>query len=656
MSNTIKRIMELEGLIAYHDYLYHNQDKPVISDSQYDILVNEYLGLLEETPAYKPKIRVGFVEVDPSIKVVEIKEPMMSISKRKTKEDFQKWIHSNVSTDASYEDKLDGLALRLVYINGNLDCIHTKGGNGLGGDVTHRRHLLRNIPDTLPGYESIERAEFTGEAFCKFADFNAYIERHGLNPKETDIRSTASGLMKRHKNTDRDDLVIYFKVYNAGADVRKNFETYPELREHLTSIGFDVPLLLEGSLLTEWLNLPSKPINEYPIDGIVCKDNDLRKWDKEQRGEYYSYATCYKFPTICLETKVTGIDWSLTLDGSLIGTLIYAPVEYDGTQLTRAKLNYAGSYFKKGLGIGSVIQVTKGNEIIPHLVGMLTASTSTKFSFPERCPFCSELTQLEDNDNAARCVNNACEGQLIRRLSRMVDKNGFNVKGLGESRITSLIDNGFLAKHSDLFKLKEEDLINAGVDIKTADEVIGQINKLNDLDLFHWLYALGIPGMGLVRAGEISNLAATNGLNDGLKFHDLKDLMLILTTSTYLNDLFGLDGLVIGSHVKQHQEEIESFLVHYDFTRERSVRSMGIPISISGSWAALTRKLMEEGLATAGFILTDTVTKSSKVLLAGHKPSPTKVEKANRYGIKIVDITQVHELSSIVTLINNVRH
>lgn len=655
MSNNIKRITELEGLINYHDYMYHDQDKPVISDSQYDNLVYEYHDLMEQTPGYVSRIKVGFVDPDPSMRSIPIVEPMLSIGKRKSKEDFQKWISTNVSTDVSYEDKLDGIALRLIYLNGELTSIHLRG-TVMGADVSHRRHLLRNIPDVLTEYKDTEKVEFTGEAFCKFIDFDRYVEKYSLNPKETDTRSTVSGLMKRHKKTDRDDLPIYFKVYSASKNIRDKFETYPQLRDHFTDIGFDIPIQMDLGMVDDLLNLPSKPKNEYPIDGIVAKDNDLRKWEKPQKGEYYSYGICYKFPTICLETKVTGIDWSLTLDGSFVGTLLYSPVEYDGTQLTRAKLDYAGSYFKKGLGIGAVIQVTKGNEIIPRIVSLVSPATGTKFSFPERCPFCDKLVQLEDNDNVARCINDACEGQLIKQLIRLVDKNGLNIKGLGDVRIKALVDNGFISKHADLFNLKEDDLINAGVDAKTTEDIIEQINKVNDLDILHWLYALGIPNLGITRAAEVSNMAASNGLNDGLKFYNLKDLMTILTDSKYLNDLFGLDGLVIGSHIKKHQDEIESFLVHYDFSRERAVKLMGIPVAITGSWVALTRKLMEEGLEEAGYLLADSVTKSAKVLLVGNKPSPAKIEKAKRFGIPIIDITQVHELSNIVTLIMNIRH
>ena len=653
-SENIKRILDLESKIKYHDYLYHQQDTSVISDSEYDDLVREYHDLLAETPEYKPAIRVGFVEVDPTMTLVEIVEPMISISKKKNKEDFQKWIKNNVSTNAVYEDKLDGLALRLIYINGELLTGHNRGSGSAGGDVGHRLHLISNIPQTLPQYENEYRVEFTGEVFCMFDDFDNWLERHSLSKDDNDTRSAVSGLMRRLKPGPREDLPMYFKVYNASAVVREEFDTYTELRDHMVEIGFDVPFQLELNEVEEMLNMTSKPVGKYPIDGIVAKDNDLRKWEKEQTGEYYTYATCFKFPTLSFETTVTGIDWSLTNEGDLIGTLMYEPVPYDGTKMTRCKLDYAPSYFAKGLAIGSTISVTKGNEIIPKLVGLVKPGMGKKLGYPDKCPFCDKLVEI-GNNSVARCVNEACEGQLVKQLTRLVEKSGLNIKGLGTERVGDLVDHGFLSEPADIFKLKEQDLITAGINSADATSILEQINKANDRDIMHWLFALAIPGLGLVRAADISNLAATNGLNDGLKFTSIKDLMLILSDSKFMSDQFGLDGLMMVTHIKKHENDISEFLSYYDMTKDHGKKEIGIPVAVTGSWPALTRELMEEGLGIAGFTLTNSVTKSTKCLLVGDKPSPTKTEKAKRYSVPLVPISSVHSLESIVALINNVQ-
>lgn len=654
MADKIKRLLELEGQLKYHDYLYFELDKPQISDEQYEDLSSEYRSLREACPEYQTTYGQGFVAPNPSMELVPIVEPMLSVSKRKDKGKYLEWVKDKADAKAIHEDKLDGMALRLIYVDGDLARVHTRGDGANGADLSHRRHLLRHVPDHIPSDVSKGRTEYTGEAFCTFADFDAYVKMNQLDPKQTDTRSTVSGLMKRFQASEKDnDLPIYFKVYGASKNIRDELETYEQLRGYMALAGFDLPRVLTEDEVEEMLNLPSKPTLSYPIDGIVAKSNDLRDWDTPQKGEYWTYAVCYKFPTSSIETTVTGIDWTLSLEGQLVGTLLYEPVNYDGTTLTRAKLDYAQSYFDKGLAIGSVIRVTKANEIIPRLVSMVTAGTGERLKYPDQCPFCGEMVTLDQEAGTAYCNNDACEGQLLRQLIRLVDrKDGLDIKGLGERGVQALLDNGFLSNHADIFKLTVNDMVNANISQGVAESVIGQIQDLNRFDLHRWLCALGIPGLGLVRSIDIANYSAKKGQSEDLRFHSLEDLMQLMTDAKFLSDLFGLDGLAIGNYVRQNEENITEFLSHYDFARARAPSLEGIPIAISGGWVAMPRQMLSEKLAEAGFVLSDKVTRSCKVLLLGDKPSASKVEKAKGYNIPIVDIRSLHDIKNVVAVLS----
>lgn len=652
MKDIFHRIIQLEGEIRYHDHLYFNMDTPTISDSEYDDMVHEYNELVKEAPGYQPGRMPGLISVDQTMIPIDIVEPMISIGKRKTVDDFNKWIKVNAPGDVVYEDKLDGIAVRLIYEKGYLKFIHTRGNGKQGGDISHRRHLLKNIPDNVEDYEGDDRVEVTGEAFCMFGDFNAYVERHGLDGDNMDTRSTVSGLMKKSKSNERDDLPIFFKAYNVSTNVRKRHKTYLELREHLTTVGFDIPMFIDGGLLKELLELSSKPDFGYPVDGIVAKVNDLSKWDVEQKSEYFTYAICYKFPTITLDTRVVGIDWSLTNTGDLTGTLIYEPVVYDGTTMTRCKLDYADSYFERGLRIGSLIKVTKANEIIPKLVSLVEVGTGKKLGYPERCPFCNTLVTTESS-NVVRCVNSACDGQMVKRLTRVTDIDGFNIKGLAEKRIEALVDNGFMKAPHDLFRLEEKDLVNAGIDEGSSKKIIEQIADLNSLDIHKWLFALAIPGLGVVRAIEISNMSAKNGLQEGTKWHTLQDLMLILKSAESMYALFGLDGMVMAKHVLDHESEITAFLGHYDFNRSHIPALDGIPVAISGGWKPMTREQLSSILRDNGYLLTDSVTKKVVALLVGEKPSPSKKAKAEKNNIPVITLGQTSDPNEIIRMLMN---
>lgn len=654
MSDKIKRLLELEGQLKYHDYLYFELDKPQISDEQYEDMSSEYRDLREACPEYQTTYGQGFVAPNPSMELVSIVEPMLSVSKRKDKAEYLEWIKDKTSSNAVHEDKLDGMAIRLIYIDGDLSRIHTRGDGINGADISHRRHLIQSIPDHISFDVGKGRTEYTGEAFCTFADFDTYVKMNQLDPKQTDTRSTVSGLLKRFQASEKDNgLPIYFKAYGASKNIRDELETYEQLRGHMSLSGFDLPRILTEDEVEEMLNLPGKPALSYPIDGIVAKSNNLRDWDVPQKGEYWTYAVCYKFPTSSIETTVTGIDWSLTLEGQLVGTLLYEPVNYEGTTLTRAKFDYAQSYFDKGLAIGSIIRVTKSNEIIPRLVSMVTAGKGERLKYPDACPFCGEMVTLDQEAGMAYCNNDSCEGQLLRQLIRLVDrKNGLDIKGLGEHSVRSLLDNGFLSNHADIFKLTVGDMVNANINQGVAESIIRQIQDLNRFDLHRWLCALGIPGLGLVRSIEIANFSGKKGQNEDLRFHNLEDLMTLITDAKFLSDLFGLDGLAIGNHVRQNEENITEFLSHYDFDLARTPSLEGIPIAISGGWVAMPRQMLGEKLAEAGFVLSDKVTRSCKVLMLGNNPSASKVEKAKGYNIPIVDIRSLHDIKNIVAVLS----
>jgi DNA ligase (NAD+) len=652
MIDPIKRLLELEGQLKYHDYMYFEKDAPVISDAEYDILSAEYIQLLEDNQDYQTTYGVGFVKPDPRLESCVIYSPMLSVSKRKGKDDFLKWIKDVGKNNVVNEEKLDGMALRLIYQKGILTTIHSRGNGEEGSVLTHRRRLIRNIPDTAKLFDKPYQ-EYTGEVYCKTADFNEYVIRHGLDPSDTDPRSTVSGIMKRLHVSERDDLPLYFKAYSLGPEhCTEQFDTYMDMRHHLKEVGFDVPVLYSDEELTKLLELTTKPTLDYQIDGIVSKSNDIEDWLVEQYKQYWTYATCYKFPTISLTTKVLGIDWSLSLKGELIGTLMYEPVKYEGTTLRRAKLDYAKSYFDKGLAVGSVVQVTKGNEIIPKLIGLVEKGNGEKLNYPEKCPFCNTLVTLEQDAGKAFCNNDACEGQLIRQLIRLTDKKGLNIKGLGESKLTALLDNGFLSDAADLFKLTEADLVYSGMGESIAKEILNEITKASELSLNRWLTALGIPGLGEVRAIEIANYSVTNGLNDELKFHNVDDLVFMLSDGQFLNDLFGLDGLTIGKYVKANSDKITSFLKHFDFTKVKTGALEGIPVSITGGWNPMTRDMLTDHLRKSGFILSDRVTKTCKILLTGEKPSPAKIEKARGWNIPVVNIISLNDVNSIISLIS----
>lgn len=640
MNNGIKELLELEAKIRYHDYLYFVADKPCISDTEYDNLVYRRETLMKENPGYRPGLPPGFVEDSTTLNTVVIDEPMISVAKKKTREDLETWIKRNVKGTVSYEEKLDGLAIRLVYHFGKLVQGHLRGTGIEGPDITTRLHMLRNIPTEIPEFKDIPYFKVTGEGYCTYKDLLDYCNQWDLDPKETESRTTCSGIMKRLSPSEKDTLYLYFKAYNVSKVLRDKVKTYPELRELIVNMGFDIPMPFDGSLLQELFSMKEKPNFGYAIDGIVVKDNDLSVWKEDKLQGYWNYAACYKFPTSVMKTKLMGVDWGLTTKGYLVGTLVYEPVNYDGTILRRAKFDYPDEYIKDGLRIGSIIQITKSNEIIPNIVGIEEVGTGKRVEFPKFCPCCNQPVVVE-SPSMVRCVNDNCVGLLISHLERLGEKKGLNILGLGSARITSLVDNGYLSEPSDIFKITFEDYNKLGIfDENSARSIVDQVENASKLPLQNWIFAACIPNIGYVRAGELAN-------KQGVLFSELNTFLGTMKNKEIMEELFGLDGIVACEYVQTNENELLNFFIHYDFDKEIATNVTGIPIGITGSWN-LTRDQLTERLSQEGFELSDKVSKSITKLLVGKSPSPSKIAKAEKWGIPIIEITPMTTFDQLV--------
>ncbi|QDB70308.1 putative DNA ligase [Aeromonas phage CF8] len=644
MSQAYLEFVDLEKQIKYHDYLYSVADKPIISDSEYDILVQRYHTLLSEHPEYKPSHTPGFVDVPEGFKVVKLVEPMISILKKKSVDDFQQWIKKNTEGGEVYEEKLDGLGLRLIYKFGGLTIAHLRGSQTQEGlDVTHRVKLVSNIPKQIDEFKHLEYSHVDGEVFCMFKDLERYCEQWDKDYAETEPRSTVSGMMKRLKDNERDTLTMYFRAYGASTSVRALCNDYEHLRTKLEDWGFDTPQRLDGSLLQSLYKLKERPDFGYPIDGIVVKVNDLSKWNDTHMVGYYTYTACYKFPTRCLETKLKDVIWGLSTQGELVGVVTYDPVEYDGTILQRAKFDYANEYIKAGIRIGSIIQVTKANEIIPNIVGVKEIGNGKKIEFPTKCPCCDSLLVIE-TPAVRRCVNDSCSGKFLKQMNRLVGPRGLDIKGLGKKGLEALVDAGYLSSPQDLFKLTRDDYLNLDVfDQNQVDSILEQISETPKLPLNNWLFASCIPNMGVVAALELAQ-------EQGKLFSELSTLMDVLKNSDILVSLFGVDGLVMSKYVKDNEAVLMHFFIHYNFSNPIQTVPDAIPVAISGGWL-IPREELRKRLAEDGYELVDSVTKSVTRLLLGKDPSPGKIAKAEKYGIRTLVLNNNVSYDNLLTML-----
>jgi DNA ligase (NAD+) len=643
MSEKFKELVGLEAKIRFHDYRYSVLNAPMITNTEYDELVARYYKLVEQQPNFVPRYTPGFIDQPEGFKTIKIIEPMISIVKKQTQEDFLAWIKKNGGENPVHEEKMDGVPIRLGYESGRLVNGHLRGSETLEGiDVTHRLHLVKNIPAFVEEFKDIPFTTVDGEVFCMYEDLYHYADEWDKPRDAIEARSTVGGMLKRLEQSDRDTLKMYYRVHGAGKSLRDGFETWRELKAHLAACGFDVVEELVGELLANLFYLKEKPNFGYPIDGIVVRVNDLSKWNDTKMVGYYSYAACYKFPTSLLETKIKSVTWGLTTQGELTGRLNYEPVQYDGTTLQRCKFDYADQYIKNGIRIGSIIQVTKSNEIIPNLVGVKELGNGRRIFFPKTCPMCDDPI-VKETEAVYRCVNARCVGLIQKQLERLVGNSGLKIKGLGPQGIRSLIDQGYLSNPQDIFNLTYENLINVEIDQNRATSIIEQIQQTKDLSLDHWLFAACIPEIGIGAAAELA-------AQQGVLYQDLPTLIEVLKSSTTLCELFGIVGLSMAEYVNKNEATLFEFFVHYNFDNKVEEAKELIPIVFTGSWI-IPRNEIEERLEVLGYSLSERVTKKVTKLFVGDSPSPTKINKATDYGIPIIYVSKTTGFDKFIGLL-----
>ncbi|XP_039967484.1 DNA ligase-like, partial [Bactrocera tryoni] len=287
-----QRLLELEKLISIYDNAYHNLDVELISDEEYNILYLEWKNLLKLFPDHESAIVAGFVPN--SGKLVPINEPMLSVNKFNDKEKFLKL--AKRYGKYTYEEKLDGVGVRVLYNpDGSIKIAHLRGDGRGGKDITSRLYLVKGIVKQLPKPTG-EETEVTGEVTCTEEDFKNYCTEYGLVDKTA--RSVVSGFLRRDEEAEDETLQLHFIAFHASKNIRDKCKTYPKLVKWFKDHGFNVPNNFE-----EFPEL--KPESVFPIDGVVIKDNKLENWDNQPITGYYSFAGCFKYPTDVVLTKVT---------------------------------------------------------------------------------------------------------------------------------------------------------------------------------------------------------------------------------------------------------------------------------------------------------------------------------------------------------------
>lgn len=495
----MNKILEMNNLIDmlnYHTELY-NEGNPTISDKEWDEMYFRLQLLENETGIYLPGSPTQNIIYNTIDKLNKIKHnhPMLSLDKTKDWNAFIQYF-SNKSVVGML--KLDGLTCSLRYNNGKLISAETRGNGIEGEDILHNALVIRNIPKKIDYNEELV---IDGEIICTYKDFEPFANDYA-NP-----RNFASGSIRLldSKECARRSLRFIAWYVEIGSK-----ETVIDSFNFIQSLGFTVtPWTSSWDWDAKDFLIERAKEEGYPIDGLVGRFNDLT-YGKSlgATGHHSRAAYAFKFYDEEYETKLLGIEWSMSRTGQITPIALFEKVDTGDSIIERASLHNI-SVMKQLLSTpyqGQTITIFKANDIIPQVSsGSIPESRADIegliLEIPTICPICGGRldVECEVDTEVLKCNNIDCQGQLVNRLNHFCSKKGLDIKGLSKTTLNKLIDWGWLAQPADIYKLKDyrkEWVDKSGFGEKSVDNILEAIEISRRPKLDSFISALGIPLIG----------------------------------------------------------------------------------------------------------------------------------------------------------------
>ena len=638
MDKKLNRMKELIEILNNASRLYYQYSTPIMTDFEYDKLYDELEKLEKETNTVlsnSPTQNVEPEAIDSLVKV-EHPAPMLSLSKTKSISELASFLGNQ---EGLISWKLDGLTIVLTYKDGKLSSGVTRGNGIIGEVVTENVKKFKNIPLTIPYKGTLV---VRGEAVIKYSDFNKMNEELDDDSSQyKNPRNLCSGSVRQLDSkvtAKRNVNCIIFALIES----EKKFKLKSEEFEWLKSLGFDVVeyhKVTSNNIEEQVLYFKNK-INEYdiPSDGLVLLYNDI-EYGKQlgTTAKYPKNAIAFKWQDETAETKLIDVDWLVSRTGLINPVAVFEPVELEGTIVSRASLHNVSILQGLSLGIGDTILVYKANMIIPQIADNLTQSNS--LAIPNKCPVCNhEARIISSNDvKYLYCMNDFCPAKLVKRLSQFTSRNAMNIEGLSDAIINKLADEGLIKTYADIYNLKryKNDIISfEGFGEKSYDNLINSIEKSRNVKLANFIFALGIPDIGLSRA----KLICKNYSNDINKIRNL--------TFEELSKIDGIGEIIAKGWIDTFNnndfiKELELLLKEVNFTDssiDNNQPLKDLTFVITGSVNNFTnRDELVEYIESYGGKVVKAISNNVNYLINNDITSTsTKNTKAKELGIKII--------------------
>ena len=663
-----RRIELLVEAINHHNRLYYLEDRPEISDAEYDRLLRE-LGELEA--AHPELVRSdsptqgvgappaeGFAEVRHRVPMLSLDNAMDADELRSFDERVRRELETEEAIEYAVEPKLDGAGVELSYRAGRLAVGSTRGDGRVGEDVTANLKLCPSIPPLLrEGRPFPDRVSVRGEValpVARFERLNARRLERELEPF-ANPRNAAAGALRQLHDIDTGRLrALEFRAYALGEGIPEGVTTQAGILEVLAEWGFGVSAEsqtcrgLEAVVAYHQQLLSARDEMGIEIDGTVVKLNRL-DYQAELGALARSprWAIAFKFPPQQETTAVEAIEVQVGRTGALTPVAKLRPVHVGGVTVSNASLHNQDEIDRKDVRVGDVVVVQRAGDVIPQIVKVVISKRPRKtrrYRLPGHCPVCRSETVRLEGEAVTRCPNLDCPAQLKNNLRHLAGRSALDVEGLGEKLVDQLVENGLVKRFSDVFRLDAatlEELERMGR--KSAANLVRSLERAKQTTLTRFLIALGIREVG----EGVADLIARH-------FGDLDPLM-----AASREDLEAIEG--VGPTIA---ESLARFFADPRNAAEvRQLRELGVrwsaskpapqgegPLSgktfvLTGGLAGMTRSRAKQRIQALGGKVVSAVSKKTDYVVAGADPG-SKLDKAKRLKLQILDEPALEKLLS----------
>lgn len=655
------RIKELVEQLNKYSYEYYALDNPSVTDKEYDRAYDELKKLEEETGyvlPYSPTLRVGDVVLDGFEKYTH-RAKLWSLDKAQSLQEIIDWHNRNVKfvnemrakgenlPDLKYvlTKKFDGLTINLTYNeDGVMEIAATRGTGSIGENVTAQVKTIKSIPLKI---ESHDILEVHGEAVMTQEAFDKYNESAAVPLKN--LRNGAAGALRNLnvKETARRNLSAFF--YDVGYKEGTQFKTYLEMMEFIKEKGLPMDDYLKVCTTIDEIQEQIDYIKgirfnlNYDIDGLVIAIDDIRT--RELMGytvKFPKWAIAYKFEAQEATTKLLGVEWNVGRSGRLAPTAILEPVELAGVTVKRATLNNMDDIQRKGVKIGADVFVRRSNDVIPEIMGIVpeTLEGAQDIEPPKECPACGSHVILDGAHYF--CENTlSCKPQMVKSIVHYACREAMNIAGFSERTAEQLFEKLNIKSISDLYKLKEEELITLEkFGPKKAQNLLEAIEKSKECELHAFIYALGIPNVGVKTAKDLVNKFKSI---EGLKNAAFEDLVSVPD----VGDVVAQDVMSFFKEEKVLEtiDELLELGVNPKFEEVEVTENpfMGKTVVATGSLQNYSRSEIKDKLESLGAKVAGSVSKKTDYVIAG-EAAGSKLTKAQELGVKVLSEEEFEEM------------